>query len=165
MKKLLTIILVLGISSTLFAQQGSMYVGGALGFGNDSWKVAPEVGTWLADDLQLGVVLTFAGSDVNSEKSRVAPHLYLRKWWSVSEKFSVYLGANARYVSVKDQNDDTQSTFDAFVDAGLAYAVAERWGIVGRIAAVGQINDDFTLDFNMSPQSLFNVGIYYTFKQ
>lgn len=168
MKKILTILLIL-VSSTCFAQEGSMYIGGALGFGDDQWKVGPEVGTWLSDDLQLGAVLTFEGSDAGGTKTtNIAPHVYIRKWFPIGEKFALYAGLNARFVSNKVKAggaENSTSYFDAFVDAGFSYSLAERWGIVGRVSSIGYIEENFKFDFNMSPQSLFNVGIYYTFKQ
>lgn len=169
MKRTITIVALVLMATATYAQQGSAYIGGAVGFGGDQWKVGPEIGTWLKDDLQLGIVLSFGGSDMEGTKTTdIAPHLYLRKWWSVGEKFSLYAGLNGRYVSSKSEtggNSNTASYFDAFLDAGFAYAVAERWGIVGRVGSLGYIEEEFKLDFNMSPQSLFNVGIYYTFKQ
>ena len=161
MKKLLVVVFT-SIAALSYAQEGSWYIGGGLGFMSDYWKVAPEVGTWLTSDLQLGLVATFESID---DEVNVAPQLYLRKWWTVSERFSLFLGANARFKSNPTYSEDGDSIFDAFLDAGFAYAVAERWGIVGRVASVGYIDEEFKFDFNMSPQSLFNVGIYWTFKQ
>ncbi|WP_169725006.1 outer membrane beta-barrel protein [Algoriphagus terrigena] len=169
MKKIVTIVVLALMATATYAQKGSAYIGGAVAFGGDQWKVGPEIGTWLKDDIQLGAVLSFGGSDMEGTKTTdIAPHLYIRKWWPVGEKFSLYAGLNARYVSSKYETGGTSTTtdyFDAFLDAGFAYAVAERWGIVGRVGSLGYIQEDFKLDFNMSPQSLFNVGIYYTFKQ
>lgn len=171
MKKLFTLLAVALIGTSVYAQEGSMYVGGGVGFQEDYIKLAPEVGTWLKDDLQLGLVLTYMGDKRGGSEINVfAPHLYIRKWWSVGEKFSLYLGANGRFNSVS--GDVEESAFEAFVDAGFALSVAERWGIVGRAGqGIGLFaNDDYSdtsfgADFNMSPASMFNVGIYYTFKQ
>lgn len=169
MRRAITIFALTLMVTATYAQQGSAYIGGALGFGGDQWKVGPEIGTWLKDDLQLGAVLSFGGSDQGGATTTdIAPHVYVRKWWSVGEKFSLYAGLNGRFVSNKYESGGTSNTtsyFDAFLDAGFAYAVADRWGIVGRVGSLGYLQEDFKLDFNMSPQSLFNVGIYYTFKQ
>ncbi len=160
MKKLVLISFMAFATTFIYAQQGSWYIGGGLGFAPDYWKVAPEVGTWVADDLQLGLVATF--ESINDEVN-VAPQLYFRKWWTVGERFSLFAGLNARFKSNPTYSEDAESVFDAFLDCGFAYAVAPRWGIVGRVASVGYIDEDFIFDFNMSPQSLFNVGIYWTF--
>lgn len=173
MKKLFTLLVVALVGSAAYAQEGSMYVGGGVGFQEDYFKLAPEAGTWLKDDLQVGAVFSFVsdkrGGD-GSEFNLIAPHVYLRKWWSVGEKFGLYLGANARFTKVGGDADE--SAFEAFVDAGFAYSVAEKWGIVGRVGqGVGLFANDtytdtnFEVDLNMSPASMFNVGIYYTFKE
>jgi hypothetical protein len=47
----------------------------------------------------------------------------------------------------------------------FAFALAERWGLIGTTASLGYIDREFQFEFEMSPQSIFNVGIYYTFKQ
>ncbi|MBU2915903.1 MULTISPECIES: outer membrane beta-barrel protein [Reichenbachiella] len=168
MKKLLFLVVILFAANTMYAQQGSMYVGGGIMFYNDDWKVAPEAGYWLSDELQLGAVLSFSGTD---NSNTIAPHVYLRKWWSVGEKFGLYIGANGRLVNshvdaLDGGGSDTSDTyFDAFLDAGFALSVAPRWGMVGRVATVGLIQEDFKFELEMSPQSMFNVGIYYTFKE
>jgi hypothetical protein len=162
MKKFLLIAVLACVSTAIMAQKGSMYIGGGLGYMKDYWKVAPEAGYWVADDLQLGLVLTIESID---KETNFAPHVYFRKWYTITEKFSLYSGVNARLQTNPDYIDEGDATFDFFIDAGMAYAIAPRWGIVGRLLSLGYIADDFTLDFNMSPQSLFNVGIYYTFKE
>ncbi|UXP33187.1 outer membrane beta-barrel protein [Reichenbachiella agarivorans] len=166
MKKLLTLAVILFAANTMYAQQGSMYAGGALGFQEDYWKIAPEAGYWLADNIQLGVVLFLEGDNRGAtEQTTVAPHVYGRYWVPISEKFSVYAGANFRVNTVSQDPGDSHTTVDLFVDAGIAYSLAPRWGMVGRLAGVGIYDSHFVLDVNMSPQSIFNVGIYYTFKE
>lgn len=160
MKKLAFTVAVAFIATSIFAQKGSMYIGGGLGFMEDYWKVAPEAGIWVTDDLQLGLVLTIENV---VDETNFAPHLYLRKWFTVTEKFSLYAGINGRLNSNPGFEADGDAVFDAFLDGGFAYAVAPRWGIVGRVGSLGYIDEEFKFDFNMSPQSLFNVGIYWTF--
>ncbi|PIB36764.1 hypothetical protein BFP72_15830 [Reichenbachiella sp. 5M10] len=150
----------------MYAQQGSMYAGGGIGFAEDYWKFAPEAGYWLQDNLQLGLVLHLEGDNTGAtDVTTIAPHVYGRYWWPISEKFSLYAGANIRINSVSSDPGDSDTNVDVFADGGFAFAIAPRWGMVGRIVSVGLINESFTLDANMSPQSMFNVGIYYTFKQ
>lgn len=90
--------------------------------------------------------------------------MYFRKFFPLGEKFAVYAGANVRYAST-DTNRTSSSCTDFFVDLGFSYALAERWGGVGWVASIGQIDEEFILDFDMSQQPLFNVGIYYTLKK
>ncbi|MGL1887297.1 MAG: porin family protein [Reichenbachiella sp.] len=175
MKKILILAIALFATSAMYGQEGSMYVGGALGFGDyyenstgNTWKVAPEVGYWMKDNIQLGIVATFYGNEIAGDKyTTIAPHVYGRLWFPVGDKFSLYAGANFRFVNTSNDNDaiDSDSYVDIFVDAGFAYSVADKWGLVGRVASLGLFDGDFGLDANLSPSSLFNVGIYYTFKQ
>ena len=165
MKKLLIIAIVFAATTSVSAQKGSIYAGGAIGFKEDYFKIAPEAGYWVQESLQLGAVLSYesdkiGGTDVKTFK----PHVYFRKFFPLGEKFAVYAGANVRYAST-DTNGTSSSYTDFFVDLGFSYALAERWGVVGRVASIGQIDEEFILDFNMSQQPLFNVGIYYTLKK
>lgn len=175
MKKLLLYIFIISMGATVSAQKGSMYIGGGAAYNDGDWRLAPELGTWLSDDLQLGLVSSYSKSTVGSifdpnESSVLAPHLYLRKWKSISEDFSLYVGLNARYSYVKltssfPNSSVSDSIFDGFLDFGFAFAIAPRWGMVGRVASIGYINENFDLDINLSPGSMFNVGLYYTFKE
>jgi len=166
MKKLLLFVCLMGLTSwCVNAQKGSMYIGGGAGYNDVGWTFAPEVGTWLGDDLQLGLVLGVRGYDerLTQLKYSVSPHFYLRKWKSVSDKFSLYVGLNARPNLVVDFSDTGYTNIDVFLDAGFAFAIAPRWGMVGRVASLGYIRESFDLDINLSPSSMFNVGLYYTF--
>lgn len=170
MKKFLLVAAILCAAFTSsYAQQGSMYIGGGVGFMEDYWKFAPEAGYWLKDNIQLGLVLFMEGDNTNPgfDQTTIAPHAYGRYWFPVSEKFALYVGANLRINSVSQDPDagNDNTTVDFFADAGVSYSIAPRWGMVGRLAALGAYDGDFQLDANMSPQSIFNVGIYYTFKE
>lgn len=167
MKKVILFAIVLFSSTAMFAQKGSIYVGGAIGFSEDQFKLAPEAGYWLGETLQLGAVISYENDESgNKDETSFAPHVYFRKFYPMSDKFSLFAGANVKYISTNDNTNDTStSNTDFFVDLGFAYSLAERWGVVGRVASIGMINENFVFDFNMSQQPLFNVGIYYTIKQ
>ena len=165
MKKVLLIAIIFIASSSLLAQKGSVYVGGALGFSEDYYRVAPEAGYWLQESLQLGAVISYESDKKGGTETKTfKPHVYFRKFFPMGEKFALYAGANVRYAST-DVGGASTSYTDLFVDLGFSYALAKRWGVVGRVASIGQINETFTVDFDMSSQPLFNVGIYYTIKQ
>jgi len=75
----------LAITASSFAQTGSWYVGGTAGFStsktefgstttddSNSWQFSPEVGTWLTDNIQLGLGVTlggFSSTDENNDES------------------------------------------------------------------------------------------------
>ena len=165
MKKVILIALIFISSTSLFAQKGSIYAGGALGFQEDYFRIAPEAGYWLGETLQLGAVISYENDSGGAETTTFKPHVYFRKFYPLGEKFSIYAGANVRFVSVDVDGAGSDSSTDAFVDFGFSYSLADRWGVVGRVASIGLINDDFVVDFDMSSQPLFNVGIYYTIKK
>lgn len=181
MKKIILIAaILLGITSS-FAQQGSLYIGGVAGFSNQdnngfkssSWNFSPEVGTWFSDDLQAGVFVNLQGTndDNDNKTSRTNPGVYVRKWKSVSDIFSLYAGLNASFITAKTESGGVEtkaSGFGIFMDAGLALAVADRWGIVGRYAALGYQKVEDVKAFELGVNTLgspFNIGLYYTFKQ
>lgn len=192
MKKLFTLLAIALIGSSVYAQEGSMYIGGMAGFstqkdtdpgGNEfkssDWNFSPEIGTWLADDLQLGLSLNISGSndDADNKTSDFSPAVYVRKWKSVSEKFSIFGGLNVGITSQKIESSGGEtklSGFQAFLDFGAAFAVSDRWGIVGRYATLGfasaknKDTDAKSTAFGLDVNSLgnpFNIGIYYTFKE
>lgn len=163
---MLTAIVVVFAVCSIQAQQGSMYIGGGLGYDEITWRVAPEIGTWVADDLQVGIVATLLGqNDTGNLKFGAFPHLYLRKWFSVSDKFGLYAGVNARVAIQSFRFGEADPIFDGFLDAGFAYNIAPRWGMMGRFGSLGYVNKRFDLNVDLSPGSLFNVGLYYTFKE
>ena len=129
MKKLLVSAVILLMGTVAYAQKGSVYIGGEVGFetidggedGEDgsAWVFGPEIGTWLSDQNQLGIVLRFQGDDF---ATTIAPHLYFRRWFPLNEKFSLYAGVNARFVSISPDEGESDSNFDFFLDAGASYS-------------------------------------------
>ena len=194
MKKLFTLLSIALIGTSTYAQEGNMYIGRIAGFtlekevdpsGDEtkytSWSFSPEVGTWLTDDLQLGLALNFSRKDWGSVSDLsidvLSPGIYLRKWKSIGEKFSVFGGGNVAYTSTKIERSDVTTKevgFNAFIDIGAGFELSERWSVLGRYATIGysfQKNKDtdakvtkFGLDVNTLGNP-FNIGIYYTFKE
>lgn len=75
MKKAFILLAIVAISFDGFSQAGSWYVGGVVGYGSSSdkvpggnttttstWALGPEAGTFLKDDIQLGLVLGLGGA-------------------------------------------------------------------------------------------------------
>lgn len=193
MKKLISTLMILSACSLVFAQQGSWYIGGMAGFntrksensGSDfkttNWNFSPEIGTWSSDNLQIGLSLNLSGySNDNDYKSSVfSPSIYVRKWKSVGEVFSIYGGINLGFSTEKEKfgsnsSETISSGFQSFLDFGAALNLSERFGIIGRYAVLGyasmkdQDSGEKTSAFGLDVNTLgnpFNVGIYYTFKQ
>src|SRR5580765_3811293 len=105
-KTVFALLLFVLTASVGFAQKGSWYVGGQLGFNSKTekntgfadvttttWSVAPEVGTFLQKELQLGFALNLGGSNApNTSETTFSPVLYLRKFYPMGDKFSLFTG-------------------------------------------------------------------------
>jgi len=215
MKKIAIILILVSATSTAWAQQGNWYIGGVAGFASNSvkdpapstnttttssWAFGPEVGTFLKDDIQLGVFLGLSGSSIKddggdlSSGSFVTPTIYGRKFWSVTDNFSLFTGLYLSYISSTATNyggttTETKSTgFGARVGIGVAYALSPRFTAVGQYGLLGfstlsdKINGNdagstTSVDFGVNTigysglsqgngsGSVFNIGIYYTLKQ
>lgn len=192
MKNLFTLLLITSFGMSVLAQDGAVYIGGMAGFTStknsspgssdfksSNWNFSPEIGTWLTDDLQLGLSLNISGSKNDSDRktSTIAPSAYIRKWKSLGEKFSIFGGFNTGFSNVKVDNSGSETEvlgIQTFLDFGAAFAVSERWGVVGRYATLGfaiaenKDTDEKSVSFGLDVNTLgnpFNIGIYYTFKQ
>lgn len=183
------------ITSYAYTQEGSVYIGGMAGYSSSKntydnrdevtskeWNFSPELGTWLTDDLQIGVNVNLSGSDngYNLISSTLSPGLYLRRWYVLSDLFSIFGGFNIIYISTKEENTDLgfqtkveEKGIGTFLDFGAALSLGEKFSIVGRYAALGyqytKVKDtdektsSFGFDVDMTGNP-FNVGLYYTIR-
>lgn len=204
MKKTLILISMVALSFASMAQKGSWYIGGLVGISSSkdedtgsgvesvssSWALAPEIGTFLSDDLQLGLALgitgskqTFDGDDVFKSTS-IDPTIYGRKFFSVTDNFSLFTGLYLSFISETDTDyvpttvEFKTSGFGGRVGVGVAYALSPRFTAVGQYGLLGfestktkvdgdetSSNTSFDFGVNTIGASVFNIGIYYTFKQ
>lgn len=216
MKKLLIIASIL-FSTQAFAQQGNWYLGGVGGFGsnthkdysgptmvktvNSSWAFGPEFGTFLKDDIQLGFVVGLGGGtqkvDGTKTDSRTDfnPTIYCRKFFTVTDNFSVFAGLYLNYLSSTNKNylpTETKSTSTGFgsrLGLGIAYALSPRFTAVGQYGLFGftsttdkdnngnKTDQNSGFDFGVNTigagsftqgngsGSVFNIGLYYTIIQ
>ncbi|MFZ4633508.1 MAG: outer membrane beta-barrel protein [Saprospiraceae bacterium] len=195
-------LLTLAVSS--FAQTGSWYVGGAAGFStsktefgstttddSNSWQFSPEVGTWLTDNIQLGLGVTlggFSSTDENNNESTNSVYggtLYGRYFFNPGQAFRPFVGLNIPVLAGKQTIDfgtgESKSDINQFgvnLNAGFGYAIAPRWTVVGSLGVLGFNSTTFkpdgggeetkTNDFDFLVNSLgnrFTIGFYYTFLQ
>jgi hypothetical protein len=231
MRKLLTCAIVLALTSgAAMAQSGNWYVGGALGATSNTkndktsgidlktktstWTVAPEIGTFLSDHIQLGLALGLNGGGQKEDKRDAvgtytiqrksfsfAPTVYGRYFWSVSDNLSVFaalylsygVGSNKQLAytqangTTSPETKTTSGTFGTRLGIGLAYALSDRFTVVGQYGLFGfssttnKDNNGTITDTNTSADfgvntvgagallegngsgSPFNVGLYYTF--
>ena len=163
MKKILFIGLLV-LSSSLFAQKGSWYVGGAVGFSsstvksggnsglkNSSWAFSPEVGTFLTNKIQLGIGVTMNGYSnelLNDTRRTGINHggtIYGRYFFG-DLAFKPFVGVNVTVlpgsVDVKHlpSGISTRSSsmlFGSNVNAGFAYSLSPRITAVGSFGLIG----------------------------
>jgi hypothetical protein len=164
MKKVLVLISMIALSSAVIAQKGSWYMGGVAGYGsttkkdaNDkknvttNWAFGPEVGTFLKDDIQLGIALGLDGSTSKYDGTEYAkssgfnPTLYIRKFYKITDSFSTFAGLYLNYISGTETDTDEQGDkveskntgFGASIGIGVAYALSPRFTAVGQYGLMG----------------------------
>jgi hypothetical protein len=162
MKKTVWIMIMLASSTVALAQKGSWYIGGVVGYnsstskdtngnksGTSSWAFAPEVGTFLRNDIQLGLALGLTGSATTSNgndtnaSSYVSPTLYSRKFFKITDNFSTFAGLYLTYISGKTTDytpttqESTQTGFGVRLGIGVAYALSPRFTAVGQYGLMG----------------------------
>lgn len=206
MNKIVLTLALATICSTGFAQKGSLYLGGTVGFSTSSnatdnngttvkgsqetnWSFSPEVGTFLTDNIQVGVGLNVTGYKFDARgpitnittRNHFGATLYARNFFG-KNAFKPFVGLNVSVLPGIEQNEVGATTtktklmdIGANLNAGFSYAVTPRVTFVGSIATLGfssstsevdgsnvkKHTTDFGLDAN-TLTSRFTVGVYYT---
>ncbi len=192
-KSIFTLLLILFAAFAACAQKGSWYVGGQLGLNSKTekntgfadittttWSVAPEVGTFLQKDLQLGFALNLGGSNsTGNSETTFSPVIYLRKFYPVGDKFSLFTGIVGNFTtgSIKQNGESgTVSGWGLNLSLGAAYGISKTFTLVGQYGLLGYSYESTTINgdknsvsnFGLNVNSLgpvFNVGLYWTFKE
>ncbi|GAB3576938.1 hypothetical protein GCM10027345_14240 [Hymenobacter daeguensis] len=185
------------------AQKGSFYIGGQAGFNSSTTEVdngntstttrkdnnysfSPEIGTFLSNQVQLGVGFTFSGSKQetpfaqgNSSRTtnRYGGTVYSRYFFGEGN-FRPFLGLNASVLPGDSKQESTgvagttttsYNTLDlgANLNAGFAYGLNTRFTVVGSFGTFGfqrstskQENSDYkttTTDFGLNANTLGNL--------
>lgn len=187
---------------TAHAQKGSIYLGGQAGFNSTStkldngttttttskasnWSFSPEIGTFLTNQVQLGVGFTFSGSrletpafnnNITAITKRYGGTVYGRYFFGEGN-FRPFLGLN---VSLLPGNSRTErsafstttsrsTTFDvgANLNAGFAYGLNKRLTVLGSFGTFGfqnsvakedgTNNKTTTTDFGLNVNTLGNL--------
>ncbi len=172
MKKSIMLILLVALSTVSIAQKGTWYIGGVAGYGSNTstdsnddeetttnWALGPEVGTFLKDDIQLGIVLGLGGSSEKndsidlSESSSMSPTIYCRKFFKITDNFSTFAGLYLNFLngSTTDKSTGTDfksemSGFGARIGIGVAYALSPRFTAVGQYGLLGFQSVDYKFD-------------------
>lgn len=205
MKKLLFIIGLCMFFLVTNAQKGSWYVGGNVGYsssqsknetGNtetktgksNSWSVSPEVGTFLTNQIQLGIAFTFTGSRSESQtpnnlvntSNNYGATVYSRYFFG-KEEFKPFVGLNISYLPGKTKStggaftsENKTISFGSNLNAGFGYALSKKvtalgsFGFLGFESQTSKPSSDtkFTTNsFGFNANSLgnrFTIGFYYT---
>jgi hypothetical protein len=192
-KSILTLLVLFFAASATYAQKGSWYVGGQLGYNSrtesntgaadiktDTWSVAPEIGTFLQNNLQLGFAVNLSGLNSDSiTQTAFSPVLYLRRFYPVGDKFSLFTGivGNFKTGSQKQNGEDgTLSGWGLNLSLGAAFGISKTFTLVGQYGLLGYSYEEVKFgsdkssvsNFGVNVNSLgpvFNVGLYWTFKE
>ncbi len=192
-RSIFTLLLFLLGASVTYAQKNSWYVGGQLGFNSKtekntgssdvtttSWSVAPEVGTFLQNNLQLGFALNLGGANSpNTSETTFSPVIYLRRFYPVGDKFSLFTGIVGNFTAGNSKVNNESGTLSGWglnLSLGAAFAVSKTFTLVGQYGLFGYSYESVKFDstknsvsnFGLNVNSLgpvFNVGIYWTFKE
>ena len=155
-----------------------------------TWAFSPEAGTFLKDDIQLGLALGLSGGktrfdgDDEAKFTAINPTVYGRKFFKITDNFSTFAGVYLHLVNETETDygvttvETKGSGFGANVGVGVAYALSPKFTAVGQFGVFGfetvknkvdgdDVDKDSTFGFGVNTVggSVFNVGIYYTFKQ
>ncbi len=177
--------------SVTHAQKGSWYVGGQLGYNSrtqkntgmpdvttSTWSVAPEVGTFLQKELQLGFAVNLGGSSApNFSETTFSPVLYLRRFYPVGDKFSLFTGIVGNFLTGTSKQSGQNSDLSGWglnLSLGAAFGISKTFTLVGQYGLLGYSYESSTLNgnkssvdnFGLNVNSLgpvFNVGLYWTF--
>jgi hypothetical protein len=186
MKKTVWMVILLGSTTVALAQKGSWYVGGVVGYssttfkppsgsnsGSSSWAFGPEAGTFLKDDIQLGLALGISGSSTTSSGKEteattyINPTIYTRKFFKITDTFSTFAGLYLNYVSGKatdyvptPSQESTQTGFGARLGIGVAFALSPRFTAVGQYGLMGyQSISSKSNGTDTGTDSSFNFGV------
>ena len=204
---LLSAFALVSISAT--AQKGSWYLGGNAGlsstqskFDNGSitvdggkstnWSFSPEVGTFITNNIQVGIGATMYGNKSDAQATPVSNinksisyggTVYSRYFFG-KEAFKPFVGLNVSVLSgsSKTINGNVTSegpdnfTFGSNINAGFGYAISKRFTTLGSFGFLGYNrftqksgnSKSTTTNFGLDAQSLgnrFNIGFYYTICQ
>lgn len=190
------IIAVFLCSTEMQAQKGSWYIGGQAGYNSKTekntgfsdiktknWAFAPEVGTFLENNLQLGVGVNLSGNKaengIDSTTTKFSPVVYLRRFFKMGDRFSTFVGLVGTVTTGSVKAGTTKydlGGWGANLSLGAAYALSSRFTAVGQYGFLGYSSqtikrgsfkhevNDIGLNVN-SLGPVLNVGLYYTFKQ
>jgi hypothetical protein len=197
--KFLTIIsgLLLVTVLSASAQKGKFYLSGSVGlrtfdtssaisgqsptnFGSTQFSLTPEVGFFLKDDLQLGVMLGYnqtsseSGGFFESEDSEnvFAPGLYLRKLFAVNDKLAFHVGLGTslnngsgdrkslNFSGEEDIEEYTVSGFAVNLPVGVMYQLSKKVTFIASYDFISYTSRTEQID-GMDDRTIKNLDVVY----
>ncbi len=187
MKKLfLTLAIMLGVVSMANAQEaGKIWVGGSIGFSSSkagdgdrvtAYKILPEVGYVLSDNLAIAIGLGYAHNNsvellgergVIKDAFLVNP--YLRYSFLKGNIGNLFMEAGGTYMNLKgDESSDKTNYFEVGIKPGVAVKVSDKIALTGKLGFLGYQHgkngdykaDSFGLDFDLRKAEI-GVNIFF----
>ncbi|AZA49989.1 porin family protein [Chryseobacterium carnipullorum] len=200
MKKLVLAgaIALFGLSNAQIAK-GTTYVSGTLNFSstennnnnktNNELTLVPTVGYFVASNVAIGVGVGYASAtekvdgdlvDTKFTKSAVVVEPFVRKYWTLGEKFFIFgqlsvpmqFGNDKNEVSTSNTSVTTKEKFNSFgvaVKPGLDYFLNKNWTLEATIGEFGYSNFKYkdaksvnNYNFGLDLASV-GIGVKYVF--
>ncbi len=180
MKKIILIMVMAIASLGVYAQNENAYVGGSVGFWRNSgdntteFKILPEIGYNLNDNLAIGAVLGYDYNYQNSVKVNIFEiNPYARYSFYKNDKFAAFVdgrvGIGLGWAKYKNGGDsDTAVTYQIGLAPGVSYNLCDNVSIVAHVGFIGyqggnnasQAPDEGGILLNGNDLTF---GIYYNF--
>lgn len=177
MKKIMMTLAAVAVAATMNAQS---YVGGSFGFTSVShdgdnvtaFKVMPEIGTTLTDDLAVGISFGYAQSGKGNNKVKAwGVNPYLRYTFAKFDKVNVFVDGTVGYQSTDDKKVDYKTNeFEVGLKPGVAVNLTDEVSFVAHFGLLGYnySKPDFdgakaTNTFGVNLDSNVSFGLYFNF--
>lgn len=130
--------------------KGQKLFGGTVGFDKDEsggvetsrFDIAPKIGYFLEDDIEIGAAAGFSQLEVNNEKTQtygVAP--YVRKYWMPEARFMPFIQGDVLLGWGEDANDDSEFAWGINLRPGFMYRFSKRVAFDTTIGRIGYNNN------------------------
>jgi len=130
--------------------KGQTLFGGAIGFDKEErggtetsrFDIAPKIGYFLEDDIEIGAAAGFSQLEINGEKAQtygVAP--YVRKYWMPEARFMPFIQGDVLLGWGEDSNDDSEFAWGINLRPGFMYRFSKRVAFDTTIGRIGYNNN------------------------
>ena len=155
--------------------KGQKTIGGAIGFDKDEtagkettfFSIAPKIGYFLADDIEIGASAGFTQIEFSGAKTKeysVSP--YLRKYWMPEARFMPFMQGDVLLGWEDVESNGADFKWGVNISPGFMYRFSKRVAFdttIGRIGYndnVGDDNKDYGIGINLNNVNL-GVTIFF----